>query len=59
MGADIRAELHRTKRQLQKQLLRIGFIYDGEKKLWTKARREWMAKLEFRHELQKETFSQY
>lgn len=56
---DIRAELHRTKQQLQKQLLRTGFIFDEEKRLWTKAHRDWMAKLEFPHELQKETFTQY
>jgi transposase len=56
---DIRAEVNRTKQQLQKQLLRTGFIFDREKQLWTKAHRDWMAKLQFRHELQKETFTQY
>jgi len=56
---DLRIELHKAKQQLQKMLLRSGFIYDGEKKLWTKAHREWMAKLKFRHELQKETVTQY
>lgn len=56
---DLRSELHRTRQQLSKQLLRTGFIYDKEKRPWTKAHREWMTKLEFHHELQKETFDQY
>ena len=56
---DMRQQVHKTKQQLLKFLLRIGFIYPGEKQLWTKAHRDWMAKLEFRNELQKETFVQY
>ena len=56
---DLKSELQRTRQQLQKMLLRTGFIYDKEKRPWTKAHCNWMANLEFRHELQKEAFDQY
>jgi transposase len=56
---DLKAELQRTKQQLSKFLLRLGFIYDREKSLWTKAHRDWMLKLNLGHALQKECFDQY
>jgi transposase len=56
---DIKLEVHRTKQQLTKFLLRLGFLYDREKRQWTKAHRDWMSKLQFNHVLQKETFDQY
>lgn len=56
---DLRIELHKTKQQLLKFLLRSGFLYDSGKKPWTKAHRDWMANLEFPHELQKEAYTQY
>lgn len=56
---DIRLQVHQTKQQLVKFLLRNGFIYPSGKQLWTKTHRDWMAKCEFHSELQKETFLQY
>ena len=56
---DIRLQVHKAKQQLLKFLLRNGFIYPSDNQLWTKAHRGWMAKCEFRNELQKETFLQY
>lgn len=56
---DLKAELHRAKQQLSKFLLRLGFIYDSEKRPWTKAHRAWMRALELGHALNKETFEQY
>ena len=56
---DMKGELLRTKQQLSKFLLRLGFIYDREKSPWTIAHRDWMTHLEFGHELQKETCDQY
>jgi transposase len=56
---DVKVELHQAKQQLLKQLLRTGFIYDKDKRYWTKAHRDWMSGLEFCHDLQKETFDEY
>jgi transposase len=56
---DIRLQAHRTKQQLVKYLLRTGHIYEAKRKLWTKAHRDWMTKIEFDSAVQKETFSQY
>lgn len=56
---DLKTELHRTRQQLAKLLLRLGLVYDSEKRPWTKAHRDWMLDLAFRHEFQKEAFDQY
>jgi transposase len=56
---DMKSELHRTKQQLLKLLLRQGLLYDREKRLWTQAYRDWLAQVKFHHELQKEAFDQY
>lgn len=56
---DIRLQAHRTKQQLVKFLLRNGHRYEAKRQLWTKAHREWMEKIEFGSEVQKETFTQY
>lgn len=56
---DIKSDQQRTKQRLMKFLLRLGFIYDREKRAWTKAHRVWMKHLVFAHSLQTETFNQY
>lgn len=56
---DMKSESLRTKQQLSKFLLRLGLIYDHEKRPWTGAHREWMKQLKFSHEYQKEAFDQY
>jgi transposase len=56
---DLKTELHRAKQQLSKFLLRLGFIYDSEKRPWTEAHRAWMRSLDLGQELRTETFEQY
>jgi transposase len=56
---DLKAEQLRTKQQLSKFLLRLGFIYERGKSPWTKAHREWMLKLDLEHAPQRECFDQY
>jgi transposase len=56
---DLKAELQRTKHQLSKFLMRIGFVYPSEQRAWTLVHKKWMKSLTFSQPLQKECFDQY
>ena len=56
---DIRQEAHRTKLQLVRFLAHNGYIYETKRQMWTEVHRDWMKRIEFRSELQEETFTQY